>query len=75
MVVGWFHSHPNLGAFFSGTDRSTQRKFFGHEYSLGYVIDPIRDEHAYFLGADSEEIGSDTVVDYPSKATLPACLR
>ena len=23
-VVGWYHSHPNLGAFFSGTDRKTQ---------------------------------------------------
>jgi hypothetical protein len=61
MVVGWFHSHPNLGAFFSGTDRNTQRNFFHHEYSVGYVIDPIRDEHAYFLGPSSIKVGEDNV--------------
>jgi proteasome lid subunit RPN8/RPN11 len=27
-VVGWYHSHPDLGVFFSGTDRRTQRAFF-----------------------------------------------
>ena len=63
MVVGWFHSHPNLGAFFSGTDRSTQRSFFNHEYSLGYVIDPVRDQHAYFLGPNSSKLSAANVVD------------
>ncbi|HYN61049.1 MAG TPA: Mov34/MPN/PAD-1 family protein, partial [Rubrivivax sp.] len=27
-VVGWFHSHPGIGAFFSDTDRRTQAGFF-----------------------------------------------
>ena len=75
MIVGWFHSHPNLGAFFSGTDRSTQRNFFSHSYSLGYVIDPIRDDHAYFVGAESEEVLPCNVVTYPTKSALPASLR
>lgn len=56
MVVGWFHSHPNLGAFFSGTDRKTQREFFSHEYSLGFVTDYVRKEKAFFLGRDSIEV-------------------
>ncbi len=42
MVVGWYHSHPNLGAFFSGTDRATQRAFFNRPYSVGLVVDPVR---------------------------------
>jgi proteasome lid subunit RPN8/RPN11 len=54
-VVGWYHSHPNLGAFFSGTDRGTQRAFFNHSYSVGWVIDPFRDERKLFVGRDSEE--------------------
>ncbi|GMU70362.1 MAG: hypothetical protein AMXMBFR37_26940 [Steroidobacteraceae bacterium] len=62
LVVGWFHSHPNLGAFFSGTDRNTQRNFFSQEYSLGYVIDPVRDDHAYFLGPDSQEVDKANVI-------------
>ncbi len=55
IVVGWYHSHPNLGAFFSGTDRRTQRSFFNHHYSLGWVIDPFRKEQKVFVGKDSEE--------------------
>ena len=49
MVVGWYHSHPNLGVFFSGTDRATQSAFFNHPYSLGLVIDPIRRERKCFF--------------------------
>lgn len=55
IVAGWYHSHPNLGAFFSGTDRSTQRAFFSHPYSVGWVIDPQRNDEKVFVGGDSEE--------------------
>ena len=55
VVIGWYHSHPHLGAFFSGTDRKTQRAFFNHHYSLGWVIDPFRDEQQVFCGAECEE--------------------
>lgn len=55
-VVGWYHSHPNLGAFFSGTDRKTQKEFFNSKYSLGLVIDPIRGEECIFIGETSELI-------------------
>jgi proteasome lid subunit RPN8/RPN11 len=55
-IVGWYHSHPGLGAFFSETDRRTQRSFFAHAYSVGWVIDPLSDEHAAFLGADSDPV-------------------
>lgn len=55
-VVGWYHSHPNIGAFFSGTDRKTQAEFFNQEYSVGLVIDPIRSEECWFLGKDSKPI-------------------
>lgn len=54
-VVGWYHSHPNLGAFFSGTDRHTQRQFFNKPYSLGLVLDPVRQEQKWYLGKESIE--------------------
>jgi hypothetical protein len=57
-VIGWYHSHPNLGAFFSGTDRRTQRAFFNHPYCVGLVFDPIRNEEKWFIGAESEELGA-----------------
>jgi hypothetical protein len=56
VVVGWFHSHPRLGAFFSDTDRRTQAAFFNHPFSVGWVIDPFANEDAWFLGADAEAI-------------------
>lgn len=53
IVVGWYHSHPNLGAFFSGTDRRTQRHFFNRPYSVGLVVDPVRGEEAWFVGPEA----------------------
>jgi proteasome lid subunit RPN8/RPN11 len=62
IVVGWYHSHPDLGAFFSGTDRRTQAAFFNHPFSLGWVIDPLRREEAWFRGADSEALAPERVL-------------
>jgi proteasome lid subunit RPN8/RPN11 len=53
LVVGWYHSHPGLGAFFSHTDRRTQRGFFPHPYSVGWVLDPLGGESAWFVGPES----------------------
>jgi proteasome lid subunit RPN8/RPN11 len=57
-IVGWFHSHPNLGAFFSNTDRATQAAFFNQPYSIGWVIDPFTDDasrhQAMFIGANAQ---------------------
>lgn len=55
-AVGWYHSHPNLGAFFSGTDRRTQARFFANPYSIGLVVDPVRNEAAWFGGAASKQL-------------------
>lgn len=62
LVVGWYHSHPNLGAFFSGTDRRTQSAFFNHPYSLGAVFDPIRGEEKWFLGPSSVEVPPENIL-------------
>lgn len=61
-VVGWYHSHPNLGAFFSGTDRRTQKNFFNQEYSLGLVIDTIRNEEKIFIGSNSEALNTSHII-------------
>jgi proteasome lid subunit RPN8/RPN11 len=58
LVVGWYHSHPGLGAFFSATDRRTQRAFFPHAYSVGWVVDPASNESAWFVGRDATPSGS-----------------
>jgi len=62
VVVGWFHSHPDIGAFFSRTDRRTQAGFFHHPFSVGWVMDPVRREQAWFVGPRSHELTNNCVV-------------
>ncbi len=59
VILGWYHSHPDIGAFFSATDRKTQSAFFNQAWSLGWVIDPIRAEQAWFVGPKSQALESD----------------
>jgi proteasome lid subunit RPN8/RPN11 len=57
LIVGWYHSHPGLGAFFSATDRRTQAAFFHHPYSVGWVVDPVLDDEMFFVGRESAAPG------------------
>ena len=43
-VVGWYHSHPNMGAhFFSSTDIATQKRYqMFSPQSVGFVVDPAK---------------------------------
>jgi proteasome lid subunit RPN8/RPN11 len=65
MVAGWYHSHPNLGVFFSSVDRATQGAFFNQPYALGLVIDPIRNEEMIFYGGASEQLPADAFAEIP----------
>jgi proteasome lid subunit RPN8/RPN11 len=64
LIVGWYHTHPNFGAFFSGTDRASQRAFYRERWNVGLVIDPFRDDFALFLGETSQRIGMDHLRTY-----------
>jgi 26S proteasome regulatory subunit N11 len=42
-VVGWYHSHPGFGCWFSGTDMNTQQSFEQlNPRAVGVVIDPVQ---------------------------------
>jgi 26S proteasome regulatory subunit N11 len=42
-VVGWYHSHPGFGCWFSGTDMNTQQSFEQlNPRAVGVVVDPIQ---------------------------------
>lgn len=65
IVLGWYHSHPNLGAFFSSTDKFTQASFFNHKYSLGLVIDPFQKSHCIFTGPTADKYQHKiAIIDY-----------
>lgn len=43
MVVGWYHSHPGFGCWFSATDINTQQSFEQlNQKAVGVVVDPIQ---------------------------------
>ena len=43
MVVGWYHSHPGLGCWLSGTDCNTQASFEQlNPRAVALVVDPIQ---------------------------------
>ena len=48
LVIGWWHSHINIGCFLSPTDIHTQECFFPESYQIALVVDPIRGEYEFF---------------------------
>ncbi len=43
VIVGWAHTHPGLGLFFSGTDIGTQITYQSmHPLAFGLVLDPTK---------------------------------
>ncbi|MHA2269538.1 MAG: hypothetical protein ACXAB8_17205 [Promethearchaeota archaeon] len=53
-VVGWFHSHPGLGLFFSDIDLRNQVFFQTHEDGIGLVFDHT------LLGKKTQEKSEDS---------------
>lgn len=47
-VVGWWHSHPGHGIFYSPWDETCHRSLFGRPGLAGLVVDPTRDERGWF---------------------------
>lgn len=72
ITVGWFHTHPNLGVFYSGTDRATQRAFFNQPWNIGIVVDPLAwsDQVALFAGADSQRLPASDIVVAPEPVAV-----
>ena len=59
-IVGWYHSHLDIGCFMSPTDIATQNGLFGGECGFALVIDPVRKEIKIF----------DSTIDDPKPADM-----
>jgi proteasome lid subunit RPN8/RPN11 len=55
-ILGWYHTHPGLGVFLSGTDLRTQRLYFGSPWNIAVVIDPIARKIGYFFGEEGKRV-------------------
>ncbi len=47
-IVGWFHTHPDLGVFYSSDDVVVHSAAFTLPWHIGMVIDPIRNESGFY---------------------------
>jgi len=54
-IVGWYHTHPSFGAFFSPDDQFWHRLAFPNFWQVALVYDPIS-RHACFFGWNSDRI-------------------
>lgn len=55
-IIGWYHTHPNeLSVFMSGTDQSTQRRLFSHDWQFAMVLNPHRQIWKAFHGMNADE--------------------
>jgi proteasome lid subunit RPN8/RPN11 len=50
-IVGWYHSHPNHGVFFSPQDRKTQQRWFVQSWHVALVMDPVQEDYGAFAGS------------------------
>ena len=51
--VGWWHTHPNMGIFMSGTDQDTQRKYYNKDWQFAIVLNPQAKRWGVFIGANA----------------------
>ena len=61
-IVGWYHSHLDIGCFLSPTDIATQNGMFGGECGFALVIDPVRKEIKVFDSTLDDPKPADMVV-------------
>ncbi|NVM29489.1 MAG: Mov34/MPN/PAD-1 family protein [Candidatus Helarchaeota archaeon] len=54
VIIGWYHSHPRMGAhFFSATDVATQKRYqFFLKQAVGIVLDP----HNYVMSGEPSDM-------------------
>jgi proteasome lid subunit RPN8/RPN11 len=41
-IVGWYHTHPGFGPFYSAHDTFIHSRFFVDQRHVGVVLDPVR---------------------------------
>ncbi|MHC4778916.1 MAG: M67 family metallopeptidase [Planctomycetota bacterium] len=54
LLLGWFHTHPGLGAFLSDADRFIHENFFDLPFLVAMVADPVREELLLYRWREGE---------------------
>lgn len=57
LTIGWYHSHPGFGVFFSGIDIHSHKTQFNLPFHIGIVIDPQSESVGCFSWYDNSVVG------------------
>lgn len=68
-LVGWYHTHPNLGIFLSSTDFQVTEGLFNASWHVATVIDPVRNEEGSFVEQGSRRLSGLAPVQQPTPIT------
>lgn len=52
--LGWWHTHPNMGIFMSGTDKGTQSNYFYKDWQFAVVLNPQDKKWGAFVGENAD---------------------
>jgi proteasome lid subunit RPN8/RPN11 len=56
-LLGWYHTHPDIGIFLSETDlEKTHRLLFAEPFQVALVYDPVRRKAGYFFWEGLQQI-------------------
>ncbi len=71
-VVGWYHTHPGLGVFFSADDVVVQKAAFVMPWHIALVVDPIRKQGCFFgWKSNREDVPDDDLAPLPGFWEVP----
>jgi proteasome lid subunit RPN8/RPN11 len=62
-ALGWYHSHPDKGAFLSTKDDEVHRVRFPSQWTVALVIDPNKKEGGFFCWRDGK-LGLHAMIDF-----------
>jgi len=49
LLLGWFHTHPRMGIFFSNMDTWLHENFFREHWQVALVIEPVSSQGGFFV--------------------------
>ena len=49
MLVGWYHTHPRMGVFFSSWDEWLHKNFFPKPWQVALVVEPATSTGGFFI--------------------------
>lgn len=61
-IVGWYHTHPNLGVFYSADDVVVHKAAFVLPWQIGLVYDPVRGEGCLVGWQEARQLGGETIL-------------